>query len=97
MVASKQLGVVYPIGSRCIEKEPTDLNHTTPFFSFLFSLVSTMIAPITGKFRKQFAKDLSIALTLGGVAGACWWHLYHLPMVRRRDAYYARLEANKNQ
>ncbi|KAJ8662843.1 hypothetical protein O0I10_001019 [Lichtheimia ornata] len=56
-----------------------------------------MIAPITGKFRKQFAKDLSIALTLGGVAGACWWHLYHLPMVRRRDAYYARLEANKNQ
>lgn len=56
-----------------------------------------MIAPITGKYRKQFVKDLSIALTLGGIAGACWWHLYHLPMVRRRDAYYARLEASKKQ
>lgn len=56
-----------------------------------------MIAPITGKFRKLFLKDLTIALTLGGVAGAAWWNLYHLPQVQRRDAFYAKLEASKSQ
>ncbi|KAI9319171.1 hypothetical protein BX666DRAFT_1923775 [Dichotomocladium elegans] len=57
----------------------------------------TMIAPITGKFRKQFLRDLTISLTLGGAAGAWWWNIYHLGNVKRRDAYYAKLEASKNQ
>ncbi|KAI9316766.1 hypothetical protein BX666DRAFT_2027589 [Dichotomocladium elegans] len=56
-----------------------------------------MIAPITGKFRKLFIKDLTIALSLGGAGGAAWWNLYHLPNVARRDAYYAKLEASKSQ
>lgn len=94
-MAIQAAGLVKKVLSGCIENEPTGKkNHTTFFF---FSFLSTMIAPITGKYRKQFVKDLSIALTLGGIAGACWWHLYHLPMVRRRDAYYARLEASKKQ
>ncbi|KAJ8661073.1 hypothetical protein O0I10_003296 [Lichtheimia ornata] len=49
------------------------------------------------EFRKLFLKDLTIALTLGGIAGAGWWNLYHLPQVQRRDAFYAKLEASKSQ
>ena len=56
-----------------------------------------MIAPITGKFRKQVIKDIAISLSLGAVGGAAWWQLYHLPNVVRRDAYYAKLEASKSQ
>ncbi|ORZ18174.1 hypothetical protein BCR42DRAFT_413291 [Absidia repens] len=55
-----------------------------------------MIAPITGKLRNLFIKDLTISLTLGAAGGAAWWNLYHVPNVQRRDAYYAKLEASKN-
>lgn len=65
--------------------------------SLSLTLLTIMIAPITGKFRKLFLKDLTIALTLGGIAGAGWWNLYHLPQVQRRDAFYAKLEASKSQ
>lgn len=54
-----------------------------------------MIAPITGKFRKQVLKDITIALSLGAAGGAAWWNLYHIPNVQRRDAFYAKLEASK--
>ncbi|KAL0073380.1 COX7A [Phycomyces blakesleeanus] len=56
-----------------------------------------MIAPITGKFRKQIIRDISISLTLGAAGGAAWWNLYHLPNVHARDSYYAKLEASKKQ
>ncbi|KAL0074569.1 subunit VIIa of cytochrome c oxidase [Phycomyces blakesleeanus] len=56
-----------------------------------------MIAPITGKYRKQIIKDISISLVLGAVGGAAWWNLYHVPNVQVRDAYYAKLEASKRQ
>ncbi|KAI9031761.1 hypothetical protein CLU79DRAFT_694321 [Phycomyces nitens] len=56
-----------------------------------------MIAPIAGKFRKQVIRDISISLVLGGVGGAAWWNLYHLPKVHARDAYYIKLEASKNK
>ena len=56
-----------------------------------------MIAPITGKFRKQVIKDITIALTLGTAGGYAYWQLYRLPNIARRDAYYAKLEANKSQ
>lgn len=61
------------------------------------SSILTMIAPITGKFRKLLIKDLAISFTLGGIGGAAWWQLYHLPNVARRDAFYAKLEASKAQ
>ncbi|KAG0952678.1 hypothetical protein G6F57_006166 [Rhizopus arrhizus] len=54
-----------------------------------------MIAPITGKFRKQVMKDIAIALTLGGVSGYVFWNSYHVPTAARRNAYYAKLEASK--
>lgn len=54
-----------------------------------------MIAPITGKFRRQVIKDISLGLGLGALGGAAWWNLYHLPKAAQRDAYYAKLEASK--
>ncbi|KAI8075291.1 hypothetical protein BC940DRAFT_229921 [Gongronella butleri] len=54
-----------------------------------------MVAPITGKLKKLFIKDITISLGLGAVGGAIWWNLYHIPNVQRRDAYYAKLEASK--
>ncbi|CAO3633089.1 unnamed protein product [Cunninghamella blakesleeana] len=51
-----------------------------------------MIAPITGKLKKLFFKDLTISLALGFGAGAAWWNLYHIPNAQRRDAYYANLK-----
>lgn len=32
---------------------------------------------------------------LGITGGYAWWNLYHIPSVQRRDAFYAKLEANK--
>lgn len=67
-------------------------------FSPLFSsLPLEMIAPIVGKFRKQFIKDLIIAGSLASTGGYVWWHHYHIPSVQRRDAFYAKLEASKDQ
>ncbi|KAI7898812.1 uncharacterized protein BX663DRAFT_523557 [Cokeromyces recurvatus] len=54
-----------------------------------------MIGAITGKFRKQAIKDITISLVLGFSGGAAWWNLYHIPNVQKRDAYYAKLEASK--
>ncbi|RUP47544.1 hypothetical protein BC936DRAFT_145624 [Jimgerdemannia flammicorona] len=54
------------------------------------------IAPITGRLRKRFFTDITIALTIGFAGGFSWWHFYHLPIIRKRDAYYARLEARKD-
>lgn len=66
------------------------------FFPSPLSLVTLkMIAPITGKLRKLVIKDITIALTLGAAGGAAWWNFYHNPNVKRRDAYYAKLEASK--
>ncbi|BFZ53181.1 hypothetical protein PYCC9005_000204 [Savitreella phatthalungensis] len=50
------------------------------------------IAPITGKLRKQLIVDLSVAFGLGITGGYAWWFGYHVPAVRRRDAFYAKLE-----
>jgi len=53
------------------------------------------IAPITGRLKKQLIMDLSIALGIGTVAGYAFWYGYHVPTVRHRDAFYAKLEQEK--
>jgi cytochrome c oxidase subunit 7 len=63
--------------------------------SSLYTQNLKMIAPITGKFRKQVVKDIAISLVLGAAGGAAWWNLYHIPKAAQRDAYYAKLEASK--
>ncbi|ORY78582.1 cytochrome c oxidase family protein-like protein, partial [Protomyces lactucae-debilis] len=47
----------------------------------------------TGKLRKQLMVDLSVAFGLGIGGGYAFWFGYHIPAVRKRDAYYAKLES----
>ncbi|KAJ5481247.1 hypothetical protein N7475_000059 [Penicillium sp. IBT 31633x] len=66
------------------------------------------IPPITGMLRRGLVLDLSTAFAPGTIAdesvsalgfgttfGYLWWYGYHLPRVRERDTYYARLEAER--
>ncbi|RVX75369.1 hypothetical protein B0A52_00722 [Exophiala mesophila] len=59
----------------------------------LRSYVFTMpIKPIEGMLRRGLVLDLSIAGGLGTTFGYLFWYGYHLPRVRARDTYYAKLE-----
>ncbi|KAI5851831.1 hypothetical protein BZA05DRAFT_444999 [Tricharina praecox] len=53
------------------------------------------IAPIVGRLRKGLVMDLSVATGLGMGMGYYFWYGYHVPAVRRRDAYYAKLEQQR--
>jgi cytochrome c oxidase subunit 7 len=48
---------------------------------------------VTGKLRKQLIVDLSVAFGLGITGGYAFWFGYHIPAVRQRDAFYAKLES----
>ncbi|CCX07035.1 hypothetical protein FPQ18DRAFT_353333 [Pyronema domesticum] len=50
------------------------------------------IAPIVGKLRRGLVLDLSVATGLGLGFGCWWWYGYHVPAVRHRDAFYAKVE-----
>ncbi|OBT99754.1 hypothetical protein VE01_02234 [Pseudogymnoascus verrucosus] len=53
------------------------------------------IKPITGMLRRGLVLDLSIAFGIGGATGYAFWYGYHMPIVHRRDAYYAKLEEKR--
>jgi len=55
------------------------------------------IKPITGMLRRGAIVDISVALGLGFVGGSAWWYGYHIPAVRHRDAFYAKLEEERAQ
>ncbi|KEQ76502.1 cytochrome-c oxidase, subunit VIIa [Aureobasidium namibiae CBS 147.97] len=50
------------------------------------------IKPITGMLRRGLVLDLSVAFGLGTASGYLWWYGFHVPAVRRRDLFYAKLE-----
>ncbi|ETN45418.1 uncharacterized protein HMPREF1541_09249 [Cyphellophora europaea CBS 101466] len=50
------------------------------------------VKPITGMLRRGLVLDLAIAGGLGTTFGYLWWYGYHLPRVRARDQFYAKLE-----
>ncbi|CAG8975756.1 hypothetical protein HYALB_00009274 [Hymenoscyphus albidus] len=50
------------------------------------------IKPITGMLRRGLVLDLSVAGGLGTAFGYAFWYGYHVPAVRKRDAFYAKLE-----
>ncbi|KAK4626723.1 Cytochrome c oxidase subunit 9, mitochondrial [Fulvia fulva] len=50
------------------------------------------IKPITGMLRRGLVLDLSVAFGLGTSFGYFWWYGFHVPSVRRRDQFYAKLE-----
>jgi len=53
------------------------------------------IKPITGMLRRGLVLDLSVALGLGVSCGYLFWYGYHIPTVRKRDAYYQKLEEKR--
>ncbi|KAJ6018602.1 hypothetical protein N7522_000669, partial [Penicillium canescens] len=59
------------------------------------STMPTAIPPITGMLRRGLVLDLSTAFGFGTTFGYLWWYGFHLPRVRERDTYYARLEAER--
>ncbi|KAI4765988.1 hypothetical protein E4T52_00327 [Aureobasidium sp. EXF-3400] len=47
--------------------------------------------------RRGLVLDLSVAFGLGTASGYLWWYAsidtgFHVPAVRRRDLFYAKLE-----
>ncbi|RKP15149.1 hypothetical protein BJ684DRAFT_18500 [Piptocephalis cylindrospora] len=59
----------------------TALNHT--------------IAPIKGGLKRRALVDITAGLGLGIAAGYAYWYGWRLPAVARREAYYAKLKAEK--
>ncbi|KAH8926242.1 cytochrome c oxidase family protein-like protein [Atractiella rhizophila] len=53
------------------------------------------IAPITGKLKKRLIFDLSFSIGSGVVAAYAYWYGYHIPAVRKREAFYAKLEQER--
>ncbi|CAI7591171.1 hypothetical protein N7533_001169 [Penicillium manginii] len=45
--------------------------------------------------RRNLVLDLSTAFGFGTTFGYLWWYGFHLPRVRERDTYYARLEQER--
>ncbi|RSH78362.1 uncharacterized protein EHS24_002086 [Apiotrichum porosum] len=56
-----------------------------------------MVAPITGMIRKQLLTDIGVGLGLGTLGGYYFWYAVHVPMMKKRDDFYAKLEASKAQ
>ncbi|KAI5853218.1 hypothetical protein DFP73DRAFT_590271 [Morchella snyderi] len=53
------------------------------------------IAPIVGRLRKGLVLDLSVSLGIGTSMGYLFWYGYHIPSIRQRDAFYAKLERQR--
>ncbi|ETW79047.1 cytochrome c oxidase subunit COX9 [Heterobasidion irregulare TC 32-1] len=53
------------------------------------------IAPITGKLRKRFWLDLTVAMGLGVSFGYAFWYGVHLKHVQRHEEYYLKLERRR--
>ncbi|OCF32761.1 cytochrome c oxidase subunit 7 [Kwoniella heveanensis CBS 569] len=54
------------------------------------------VAPVVGKLRKRLITDLTAAIGLGTAGGYIFWYTVHLPMMKKRDDYYLRLEQAKS-
>ena len=53
------------------------------------------LPPIVGKLRRQILLDISVAFGIGMTMGYLYWYGYHVPAVRRRDAFYEKLEEER--
>ncbi|KAF2458553.1 hypothetical protein BDY21DRAFT_340559 [Lineolata rhizophorae] len=53
------------------------------------------VKPITGMLRRGLVLDISVALGLGTAAGYAWWYGYHIPLVRKRDLFYSKIEEER--
>lgn len=55
------------------------------------------IAPITGTLKRKIIVDVSVGFTLGLGFASYWWWGFHKGKVEKREAYYAKLAAQKQQ
>ncbi|KAF8005014.1 cytochrome c oxidase subunit 7 [Metschnikowia aff. pulcherrima] len=53
------------------------------------------IAPITGTLRRKIITDISVGFGVGFVMAGLYWQYEHRPIVEKRDAFYAKLKAEK--
>ncbi|MCJ1270492.1 hypothetical protein MMC22_010389 [Lobaria immixta] len=51
--------------------------------------------PIVNMFKRGVVLDISTSFGLGITFGYLYWYGYHLPAVRRRDQFYAKIEQEK--
>lgn len=53
------------------------------------------IAPIGGSLKKKIITDIIMGFVFGGSLATAYWQLEHVPIVKKREAYYAKLKAEK--
>lgn len=53
------------------------------------------IAPITGTLRRKIITDITVGFGVGGVMAGLYWYYEHKLLVDKRDAFYAKLKAQK--
>lgn len=53
------------------------------------------IAPITGTLRKKIITDITVGFGCGFVIANLYWYGEHKPNLARREAFYAKLQAQK--
>lgn len=54
------------------------------------------IAPITGTLRRKIISDITIGFGCGFVLAGLYWQYEHKPLVQKREAFYAKLKAEKD-
>ncbi|KAL2218365.1 cytochrome c oxidase family protein [Thermoascus aurantiacus ATCC 26904] len=57
--------------------------------------MASALPPIKGMLRRSLVLDLSTAIGLGTSFGYLWWYGWHIPRVRARDNFYAKLEKER--
>lgn len=53
------------------------------------------IAPITGTLKRKIVTDILIGFGCGFTLATGYWYYEHKPIVAKREAYYAKLKAQK--
>lgn len=53
------------------------------------------IAPITSTLKRKIITDIGIGFACGFAFAGLYWEFEHKPLVRKREAFYAQLKAQK--
>ncbi|RLV95899.1 Cytochrome c oxidase subunit 7A [Spathaspora sp. JA1] len=53
------------------------------------------ITAITGTLKRKILTDITIGFACGFGLATLYWQLEHVPVVTKRDAYYAKLKQQK--
>jgi len=53
------------------------------------------IAPITGTLKRKIITDITVGFGCGFALATAYWYVEHRPLIVKREAYYAKLKAQK--